>query len=133
MMSSSVGTSALASAPLDAQFSRSSIKIPSTMKAGQSYDVTIKVKNVGDIKWQGRNIRMKSKIKRGPSGAPTQREELTPEVNLSATVNTGQTWDCRFKVQASKWTGRYTLQYSMADGRNEFGDKVDMDVEVVGD
>jgi len=133
IMSSTIATTALAAATLDADFSRSNIRIPSSMKSGQSYDVTIKVKNVGDIKWQARDIKMKCTVKRGPSGAPTPKEEFTPEVDLSTAVNTGQTWDCRFKVRAPKWTGRYTLQYSMADGRNEFGDKVDMDVEVVGD
>lgn len=132
-LASTPATTALAaSKSLDAEFRRSDIRMPTTMKAGQKYDVVIKVKNSGDIRWQGRQFRMKGKIRRSPSGAPAQREELTPDVDLVSVVNTGEVWDCHFSVHAPTWTGHYELQYSMAEGNNEFGDKVDVDVDVVG-
>lgn len=118
---------------LDAEMRHSDVRIPTTMKVGQKYDVTIKVKNSGDVRWQGRRFAMKSKILRSPSGAPAQRDELTPDIELTDVINTGATWSCHFKVEAPDWTGEYTLEYSMADGNTLFGDRVDVRINVVAD
>lgn len=128
-----VSLAASASHVLDAEMRSSDIRMPSQMKAGQKYDVVVKVKNVGSMKWQGRDFQMLSKITRGPSGAPTQRDEFTPHVYLKDAVQTDAKTEFHYKVQAPTWTGNWELTMSMAKGSSRFGDIVKKTVKVVGD
>lgn len=124
---------ATASSTLDADLSSSDVKIPTTMKAGQKYDVAVKVKNVGSMRWQGRDFQLLTKIRRGPSGAPTQRDEFTPHVYLKDSVETNAKTEFHYKVEAPTWTGNWELEISMAKGSTQFGDRVSKTIKVVGD
>tara|TARA_Y100001978_G_C23568145_1_gene372741 strand:+ start:132 stop:575 length:444 start_codon:yes stop_codon:yes gene_type:complete len=128
-----VSLAASASHVLDAEMRSSDIRMPSQMKAGQKYDVVVKVKNVGSMKWQGRDFQMLSKITRSPSGAPAQRDEFTPHVYLKDSVQTDAKTEFHYKVQAPTWTGNWELTMSMAKGSSRFGDIVKKSVRVVGD
>ena len=124
---------AFAQGHLDAELRSGDIRMPATMKAGQKYDVAVKVKNVGSVQWQGRDFQLMSKISRGPSGAPTQRDEFTPHVYLKDCVDTNAKTEFHYKVEAPTWTGNWELTMSMAKGSSRFGDIVKRTVKVVGD
>jgi hypothetical protein len=115
---------------LDAEIRTSDIRIPRTMKSGRKYSVIVKVKNTGDVKWTGRPFMLTSKIYRGPSGSPTQRDELTPIIDLKSDVNTGAYFSFHYDVEAPNFKGDYILEWTMKKGSSAFGDKTRKTVKV---
>jgi hypothetical protein len=106
----------------DAEIRESNIRFPRTMKPGKSYNVSVKVRNNGDVRWSGREFSLRSRIYRGPSGSPTQRDELTPEIDLTSVVETNEYYTFDYKVVAPNYQGQYILEFHMVRGSRHFGD-----------
>jgi hypothetical protein len=114
----------------DAEIRTSDIKISRTMSSGKTYYVTVRVRNNGDIRWSGRGFSLSSKIYRGPSGSPTQRDELTPEVDLKSVVETTEYYKFDYKVEAPNYKGQYILEWTMMKNSRPFGDKTRATIKV---
>lgn len=116
---------------LDADFSRGDIRFrPNPLRVGKKCEVVVKVKNVGDIRWSGRNFHLVCKVRRCPSGSPRQIDDFTPHVYLKAPVNPNERTEFHYKAVAPSYPGDYELRFTMAEGRTEFGDKVDYKIRV---
>ena len=108
----------------DAEIRTSNVDIPTRMEAGKKYRVRVTVKNNGTIKWEGHPFALSSRIYRGPSGSATQRDELTPLVDLKGAVDTNGSHTFEYYVEAPNYAGTYELEWSMMRGSTKFGDKV---------
>lgn len=123
----------MASSPcLDAKFGRSDIRFsPNPLRVGKRCDVVVKMQNVGDVRWSGREYRLKCKVHRTPSGGPGQIDDFTPDdIYCKAPVNPTEKTEFHYSAVAPSYPGEYTLIFTMVHGREEFGDKVDFRIEV---
>lgn len=128
--SSGIDTSG--AAEWDAEIRASNIRIKTPMKAGTRYDVEVKVKNIGTATWsRSDRIRLTSRIYRGPSGAPTQRDELTPDAEVGDDIAPNTTVDVEYRVEAPDYVGSYTIEWTMMKGSTKFGDRVQKTIKVV--
>jgi len=116
---------------LDAGIRTSDITIPRTLRSGKSKTVKVRVKNIGDVKWNsGREFTLHSRIYRGPSGSGTQRDELTPTVLLKGDVNTGAYHTFVYEIEAPDYKGEYIIEWSMQRNSRDFGDRARKNIRI---
>ena len=128
----STGHGISGAAVFDAEIRASNIRIKTPMKAGTKYDVEVKVKNTGTSAWsRSDRIRLTSRIYRGPSGAPAQRDELTPDAEVGDDIAPNTTVDVEYRVEAPDYVGTYTIEWTMMKGSTKFGDRVQKTIKVV--
>ena len=123
----------LAGPSRDAELTKSNIRMPSEMVANRKYDIVVKVRNNGDVKWNsGSENQLLTTVHRTPSGSSGHWDkDFLPTVNLSRPVNTGDKYEFHYKITAPNVTGTYELDMSMANGKDRFGDIVRLTIKVV--
>ena len=115
----------------DAQMRSSDVDIPNVIQVGRTYRVRVGVKNSGTTTWQARKYFLRVKIVRGPSGSPTQREQLTPYLELKNPVAPGESHTFLYEIEGPPYLGEYRLEWVMSNGRDDFGDSVIRAIRVV--
>jgi hypothetical protein len=128
-----LGTVARAqSCKMDATITSSNITIPAKINPAKKYDVRVTVENSGTCTWDTTSkIRLSIKIVKGPSGAATQRDELTPIVDLKYKVLPGKSQTFNYEIEGPYYLGRYTLEWIMLLNNKPFGNEMRKDIEVV--
>jgi hypothetical protein len=100
--------------------------IPDTMKAGQTYDVTVTMKNAGDTEWSEKELYRLGSVSSGELFTTQGR------VMLNKSVAPGEPCTFEFKLTAIKYNGTYATNWQMVQDRVEwFGDIVTKKITVV--
>jgi hypothetical protein len=112
-----------------------STTIPSTMAPGQDYNVVVRMKNTGTMRWSETNT-----IRLGALGDAALFGPGRIKIPAGTTVQPGQTHDFIFTMTAPLTLGTYTTQYQMVwEGNQWFGQvltrtvTMNIDAEVVSD
>lgn len=120
------------SCKMDADIRPSGITIPAKINPAREYTVRVVVENSGTCSWEtGSRIRLSVRIVRGPSGSPTQRDELTPILELKNKVEPGRSITFQYEIEGPYYLGRYTLQWVMTIANKDFGMEAEKTIEVV--
>lgn len=109
----------------DGQFSTSNIDIPSEMYPDQKGEVRVTVRNVGTCTWHPRDVELRVTIKKGPNGAPIQRDELLPsssETLYPPTTLPGESNTVRYGLEAPYYLGPYELEFVLMYKGQKFGE-----------
>lgn len=117
---------------MDSTISPGRVRIPAKINPGKKYSVAVTVTNSGTCTWEtsGR-IRLSIKIVRGPSGSGTQRDELTPIVELKYKVPPSRSHTFHYDIEGPNYLGRYTIEWILVTQNRPFGNEVRKTIEVV--
>lgn len=109
----------------DGQFSSSNISMPGEMYPDQKGEVRVTVRNVGSCIWHPRDVELRVSIKKGPSGAPIQRDELLPsssETLYPQETGPGESATVRYNIEAPYYLGNYELEFVLMFKGQKFGE-----------
>lgn len=91
---------------------------PGIMAPGQTYDVSISMKNSGTSVWQKDNYKLKLM---NPTEALIKLWGIS-QIDLGSTINPGESVTFTFKMKAPETVGDYNMQWQMANGNAFFGE-----------
>jgi hypothetical protein len=117
---------------MDAQIRPSDVVIPSQIVVNKTYRVRVTVVNNGTCNWDtSSGIRLSIKILRGPSSSATERDELTPIVDLKYKIKPNDRHEFEYEITGPYYLGNYTLEWKMVRQNKWFGDAVTKQITVV--
>ena len=99
------------------------LSVPGNMTAGEKYKVTVIMKNTGNNPWYsdaGNEYKLAPVTE---SSSALYPDWNSSSVNLSNTVDTGQTATLEFDITAPKIAGKYSIQWMLKKGDYFFGHK----------
>lgn len=109
----------------DGQFSTSNIDMPSELYPDQKEEVRVTLRNVGTCTWNPRDVELRVTIRKGPNGAPIQRDELLPsssETLYPQTTKPGESATVRYGIEAPYYLGPYELEFVLMYKGQKFGE-----------
>lgn len=107
----------------------------SKLYEGKKYKATVRVENTGTCTWGSREVELRAKILRCPSGSACNRPELIPS-NAMLTdrdIIRGYTFEFDYDFTCPTWIGKFTIQFQLYYQNKPFGDPIPFYIEVLDD
>lgn len=103
--------------------------IPGNMSAGESYGVSVTMKNTGQSVWkQGVYTLRLANV-----SDPYVRTWIVRSVDVNSSVGSGETVVFNFSLTAPQAVGNYNMQWQMAEGNSSFGEyTMNIPIVVIG-
>jgi hypothetical protein len=112
----------------------SSVRFSSTkFYPAKKYKAYVRVTNQGTCAWGVREVELRVKIVRCPSGSACQRDELIPnkwDYNEKY-INPGDYEEFIYDWEGPPYTGKFVLQYQVYYENKPFGDPVNTTIEIL--
>jgi hypothetical protein len=118
---------------MDANISSSVRFSSSTFYPGKAYKAYVKVYNEGSCIWGAREVELRVKVVRCPSGSACQRDEFIPkkwDVNESY-VDPRESTEFIYDWEGPSYTGKFNIQYQMYYDNKPIGDPIITTIEIL--
>jgi hypothetical protein len=92
--------------------------IPGNMNSGQSYGVSVTMKNTGNNTWRQGNYTLRL----ASVSESIAKTWMVSSVDLNSTVGSGEVVIFNFSLTAPQVEGNYNMQWQMAEGNSFFGE-----------
>jgi hypothetical protein len=118
---------------MDANISSTVKFSSSSFYPGKTYKAYVTVSNAGSCIWAPKEIELRVKILRCPSGSACQRDEFIPkkwDMN-EAFVDPKESTTFIYDWEGPAYTGKFTLQYQMYYDNKAIGDPIPAYIEIL--